>query len=94
MASNSRHSSEMQAMTDLKHAARALRKSPVLAITAILSLALGIGANITVFSVVREMILDDLSARHPEQLLRLNGADVSYTIFRELRLISPLRDLA
>jgi hypothetical protein len=43
-------------VSDCNHAVRGLRKSPALAAVAIGSLALGIGANVTVFSVVREMI--------------------------------------
>ncbi|HLK65528.1 MAG TPA: ABC transporter permease [Bryobacteraceae bacterium] len=71
-------------MGDLRSAIRGLRKSPGLATIAVLSLALGIGVNVTVFSVVREMILDDLSARDPQQLVRLENANVSYTLYRDL----------
>src|SRR6266446_6053752 len=60
-------------LADFSHAVRGLRKSPALAAVAIASLALGIGTNVTVFSVVREMILDDLSARRPERLVRVEG---------------------
>jgi putative ABC transport system permease protein len=55
--------------TDFSNAVRGLRKSPALAAIAIASLALGIAANVTVFSVVREMILDDLSAWRPDRLV-------------------------
>jgi putative ABC transport system permease protein len=71
-----------------------LRKSPVLAAPAIVSLALGIGTNVTVFSVVREMILDDLSASHPDRLARVESLDVSYTVYRELQGASVFEDLA
>jgi len=81
-------------MSDFRHALRGLRRSPALVTVAILSLVLGIGANVTVFSVVREMILDDLSARHPERLARLEGVDVSYAVYRDLRLAGPFEDLA
>ena len=81
-------------MSDFKNAARSLRRAPALVAVAILSLALGIGTNVTVFSVVREMILDDLSARRPQQLARVDGADVSYALYRELRLAGPFADLA
>ena len=81
-------------MSDLKAAARSLRRAPGLVTVAILSLAVGIGTNVTVFSVVREMILDDLSARRPEQLARVDGVDVSYTLYRELRLAGAFEDLA
>ena len=45
---------------DLRQASRGVRLA--LAAIAIVSLALGIGANVTIFSVVREMVLDDVSA--------------------------------
>jgi hypothetical protein len=57
------------------------------------SLASGIGANVTVFSVVREMILDDMSARRPDRLARVEGVDVSYNLYRELRMAGFFEDL-
>jgi putative ABC transport system permease protein len=84
----------MLSLTDLSHAARGLRKSPALAAVAIASLALGIGTNVTVFSVVREMILDDLSARRPDRLAGVEGMDVSYALYRELRTAGVFEGLA
>src|SRR5258707_14843743 len=81
-------------MSDFRHAVRSLRRCPALAAVAIMSLALGIGTNVTVFSVVREMILDDISARLPERLARIEGVDVSYALYRELRVAGPFEDLA
>jgi hypothetical protein len=81
-------------LTDFSHAVRSLRKSPALAAVAIASLSLGIGANVTVFSVVREMILDDLSAWRPDRLARVEGMDVSYTLYRELRTAGAFEDFA
>ena len=78
---------------DLIHAARGLLQSPALAFTAIASLALGIGANITIYSVVRELIFDDLSARQPDRLARVDGA-VSYAEYRDLRRAGAFEDLA
>jgi len=73
-------------MSDLRHAARSLLRTPALTAIAIRSLALGIGANVTAVSVVREMIPDDITARRPEQLASVNGVAISYTLYRELRL--------
>ncbi len=73
---------------------RSLRKAPALATVAIISLALGIGANVTVFSVVREMILDDLSARNPDRLARVEGMNLSYMLYRQLRTLGAFEDLA
>ncbi len=81
-------------MRHLSSTIRGLRKSPGIVVVAVLSLGLGIGSNVTVFSVVREMIFDDLSARRPEQLTRVEGADVSYTEYRNLRATGPFEELA
>lgn len=81
-------------MTAFGQAVRSLRKAPALAAVAIASLALGIGANVTVFSVVREMVLDDLSASRPDRLARVEGMDVSYTLYRQLRTAGAFEDLA
>jgi predicted permease len=83
----------MPLLTDFRQAVRGLRKSPTLAAVAITSLAFGIGANVTVYSVVREMILDDLSARQPNRLVRVD-ADVSYALYRDLRHAKVFQDLA
>jgi predicted permease len=78
---------------DLNHALRSLRKSPTLAAVGVLSLALGIGANVTIYSIVREMVLDNISARQPERLASL-GAEVPYTQYRQLRDAGVFQDLA
>jgi putative ABC transport system permease protein len=83
----------LSVLTDIRHAARGLRKSPALAVVAIGSLALGIGANVTIYSVVREMILDDLSARQPGRLVRVS-AQVSCGQYRDLRHAGAFQDLA
>ena len=80
--------------TELRRAVRGLSKSPALTAVAIASLSLGIGANVTVYSVVREMILDDVSAWRPDRLAFLDGANVSYSIYRDLRSVGVFRDLA
>lgn len=89
-----RHPNEMPPLlSDLIHALRGLRRSPTLAAVAVSSLALGIGPNVTIYSIVREMILDDLSARQPHRLARI-AADVPYARYRELRQTGVFQDLA
>jgi hypothetical protein len=67
-------------LKDLQFALRVLRKSPGLAAVAILTLALGIGANKAIFSLLYGVAFRDLPASHPEQLVRFgaHAGDDSY----------------
>ena len=58
---------------DVKYAVRALSRRPAFAIVAMLTLALGIGANAAIFSVVRGILFESLPFRAPERLVAFNG---------------------
>jgi predicted permease len=54
---------------DLRHGVRTLLRSPSFTLIAILSLALGIGANTAIFTLVKQVLLQALPVQHPEQLV-------------------------
>ena len=57
---------------DLLYAGRLLRRSPVFAATALLSIALGIGASTAVFSLIDQVLLRRLPVSEPERLVYFN----------------------
>ena len=59
----------MSFITDFKFALRSLRRAKGLALTVILTLALGIGANAAIFSVVRGVLLRPLVNRDEDRLI-------------------------
>src|SRR5258708_6122080 len=59
---------------DLRYAVRTLRRSPSFTPSVVFSLALGIGANTAMFSVMDGLMLRMLPVRDPEQLVRIQGA--------------------
>ena len=58
---------------DLTHAARSLLRAPTFTIIAVLTLALAIGANTAIFSVVDTVLLDPLSFPEPDELVVIRG---------------------
>ncbi len=84
----------MTSANDLRLALRGLRRSPLFASVAILSLALGIGANTAIFTLIDQILLRKLPVKPPEQLVMLfqrgphNGSNMgdrmhSYPIYQD-----------
>jgi len=82
------------AWADLRLAARGLRRSPLFATVAILSLALGIGANTAIFTLIDQILLRKLPVKNPDELVMLfqrgshNGSNMgtrmhSYPIYQD-----------
>ena len=68
----------MGSLNDLRFAARTLKKSPVFTAVAVLSLALGIGANTAIFSLLDQVILRLLPVKDPRQLVLLTMKGFHY----------------
>ena len=86
----------MSLLPDFRYALRAIRRSPLFATVAILSLALGIGANTAIFTLMDQLMLRPLPVKNPDQLVMLyqrgshNGNDMgdrmqSYPIYQDFQ---------
>ncbi len=90
-------------MQDLRYALRRLRRSPGFALVCIITLALGIGANTAIFTLVDAVMLKNLPVTDPGQLYRVGNADnccvlggmqdnwdiYSYDLYNQLRDHTP-----
>ena len=71
--------------TDVRDAFRSWRTTPGVTAVALLSLALGIGANTALFSILDSLVLKPLPVREPERLAVLVGNDWTNPIWEEIR---------
>src|SRR6202047_2621318 len=84
------------ASNDLRFALRSFKKAPVFTAVAVLSLALGIGANTAIFTLLDQVLLRLLPVKDPQQLVLLTmkgrhygsnwgGNSISHPMFRDFR---------
>ena len=75
-------------MQDLRFAARTLRKSPVFTTVSILSLALGIGANTAIFTLMDQVLLRALPVKNPQEIVMLDAPGANIGAFRNDKAFS------
>jgi hypothetical protein len=76
---------------DLRHGSRVLRKKPTFTIVAVLTLALGVGANTAIFSIVDAVLLRSLPYRDPDRLVRIYFNEPGVGL-RDVRFSKPEMD--
>src|SRR5262245_64511767 len=62
---------------DIQYGVRSLRKNPAIAVAAILSLALGVGANTTMFTLINTLFLNPLPVARPSELVAVFTLDAN-----------------
>lgn len=92
---------------DIAYAVRAMRRAPAFTVAAVMTIALGIGANTAVFSLLNVLLLQPLDAERPAELVRIYTSEghaprderdllggSSYADYVDLRRAGALADLA
>jgi len=77
---------------DWRDALRSLRATPVITAAAVLSLALGIGANTALFTIFNSLLLKTLPVREPQQLAVLDDGSWTYPIWEQVKARGTMFD--
>jgi putative ABC transport system permease protein len=77
---------------DVRYGGRLLRRNPLFTVTATLSLAIGVGANTTIFSLLNAVMLREIRVEHPDRLVEIGatipggrGTSFSYPMYEAIR---------
>ncbi len=70
---------------DTRHAVRALGATPIITMVSVLSLALGIGANTALFSILNSLVIKQLPVRAPEQLVVIDRTHWPNPVWEQIR---------
>src|ERR1044071_4336771 len=79
---------------DLRYALRTLRANPLFTLTAVLSLALGIGANTAIFTLLHTCLWKPLPVAEPHQIFHLRRGDANGEFGSSYVLLNQLREAA
>ena len=71
-------------MRNLGHGVRRLRRDPALAVVGVITMGLGIGATVAIFTVVNAVLLEPLPYDHPEELVAIFEVDRDRDVFRNV----------
>ena len=75
---------------NLRYTIRVLGKNPGFTVVAVLSLALGIGANTAIFTLINALLLRDLPVRQPERLVQLVAVRPGRFLASTLRIVGVM----
>jgi predicted permease len=75
-------------LQDLRYAVRSLRKTPGFTLVAVLTLALGVGANTAIFSLIDSLLLTALPVKNPQQLFFIRTTPVKVGAFQVSRALT------
>jgi len=71
--------------TDLRYSIRVLAKAPMFASVVVLTLALGIGANTAIFSLIDSLLLKTLPVQRPEELMQISRGPQTNPLWESIR---------